>query len=206
MIKSYDILVNPEIRFVYSIDPGFRTSGFTFANLETGDIEMWSSKANDKKIQGVPYPELFNISAMRSQFYIDQIPEVDFSHLEIIIEHTALNLQFSTSLSVLISTFCSFVISESLCARLTFVPPKTSHWIINNKRKTTAKEMKDALSDLLPDYEKYVRKGYKVNQHTIDSLLFFLICYQQYCESKMGLTYPEIKRKKKFEKGHIHVT
>ena len=69
MIYQFDTRISPEIRYILSIDPGFRTSGFTFIDTKKAKVSLWSSKKNDVKIMKKPMPELFQIAMERSKYY-----------------------------------------------------------------------------------------------------------------------------------------
>lgn len=146
-------------------------------------------------------PDLFKMSIERTKFLVSQLPEVDPSNLEIIIEYTSLGLQFSTSLNVLIGVFISHLITNNLVARITFVPPKTSHWLIQ-KRKATYGEMKAQALSLFP-MNDWVKTGYKLNAHTIDALLFASFCYTDFFRD-LGIVLEEPKNKK-LKKGFVYV-
>jgi len=194
--------VNPEIKFIFSIDPGFNSSGFTFIDIEKKEIQMWSAQVPKIKILGLPMPDLFKVAIERSKFYIDQIPVENSKNLEIIIEYTSLGLQFSTSLNVLVGVFVSQLFNTDRVSQVTFVPPKTSHWIIQ-KRKASAGEMRVQVEKLLP-INDWLRKGYRMNAHTVDSLLFATYCNMEMFKS-FGFELPNPKRPVERKKGFIYV-
>ncbi len=186
---------------VYSIDPGFNSSGFCSLDLEARVVQLWSSKKDKIKIIGLPMPDLFKMSVDRTKFYIDQLNIKNPENTEIIIEYTSLGLQFSTSLNVLIGVFVSTLLSNNLIARMTYVPPKTSHWLIQ-KRKASYTEIKTQVLSLFPAQD-WVKKGYKLNAHTIDSLLFASFCHTDFFR-EIGIPLEEPKNKKQ-KKGFLYV-
>lgn len=201
MIYRYDTYINPEIKYVYSIDPGFKTSGFTFLDMENQKVELWSSPKNVMPIMGLPFPDLLKMSIERTKYYVSQIPMDTCKNLEVIIEYTSLGLQFSTSLNVLVGVFASHLISFDGCARITFVPPKTSHWMVK-KRKVSVEEMRNKALSTFP-VKEWLKDGYKINAHTIDSLMFASFCHSDFFV-KLGCNFSEFPQKKE-KKGFIYV-
>lgn len=163
-----------EIKWLFSVDPGFKTSGFAFVDLSTKKVETWGAPVNDIPIQGVPFPDLYRIARERALFYLSQIPpEADLSQTELIIEYTVLHKQFSVSLNVLVTAFLDVLIERRLVPKITLVQPRTSQWFIK-LRSVKPSEIKRFVADKFP--KEWARKG-KWNSHAADALLILAYCH-----------------------------
>lgn len=168
---------NHEIRGVFSIDPGFKTSGFASVNFVTKKVETWGAPANDVPIMGVPFPDLYRIARERSIFLLSQFPKnIELDHTELIVEYTVLHKQFSVSLNVLITTLLDMLIEQNSVAKITLVPPRTTQWFIK-LRSVKPSEIKRFVSSKFPI--EWARKG-RWNSHAADALLITAYCHYEF--------------------------
>lgn len=166
-----------DIKWIFSIDPGFKTSGFALVDLESKKVDTWGAPANDVPIQGVPFPDLYRIARERSLYYLSQIPDyVDLSKTEFIIEYTMLNRQFSTSLNVLVAVAISMIMEKTAIPKLTLIQPRTSQWFIK-LRSAKPSEIKRFVTEKFP--KEWAKKG-KWNSHAADALLILAYCHHKF--------------------------
>jgi len=182
---------------IFSVDPGYKTSGFTHISLDSNKIlsvEMWSSTVKDLKIMGISIPELFKIARNRAYFFVSQMEHINSKGLCVILEYTSLNQQFSTSLNILVAIYLSILVEKELCSEIILVPPKTSHWIVNKKRKVKISELKEKVRDLFPEIDSWVKSDYKLNSHSMDSFLLATSCFSEiFLENGYDFIQPKIE-------------
>jgi len=182
-LKKYTLILEdtPTVKNVFSIDPGYKTSGFTFlSGLDSEKsffVDIWNAPANDWKVSGVPMSKLFGLSYNRAEYYVSQMPDTSPKDTTLVLEYTSLNQQFSTSLNVLVATFLSMVVERKLFASIVMVPPKTTHWIMDKKKKVKVSELKNKAKEVFPDIDAWVRKKYSLNSHSVDSFLLASACF-----------------------------
>ena len=176
-------LVTPvRTRYVFTIDPGFKTSGFAWADLQTGEVRVWGAKKEEYPIQGVPLPELFRHAYARAEYYLGEIPGVPPEEVELIIEYTVLHRQFSTSLNVLISTVLSLIMERHSVGRITLVQPRTSQWFLKLK-SAKPREIRTFVENTFP--QRWSREK-RWNTHASDALLIFAFCHIDFFK-KLGI-------------------
>jgi len=176
-VHRYEIMRPAEIRWILSIDPGFRTSGFVSVDKDLTQIRGWGAPADKRGIQGVPFPDLIVRACERVDYYLEQLPvDGDPAEKEVVIEYTFLHRQFSTTLSVLLAAFVNTVLERKCVGTITLVQPRTSQWFLKLKSAKPS-EIRSFVEQTFPR-EWSVKKRW--NSHAADALLNMAFCHYNF--------------------------
>lgn len=183
--------VNKELKYKVAIDPGFRTSGLTFLDMNTGELKCLNyKKKEDCQVQGMKIVDLLNLCKNTIEEYKQLLPKEIINNLDktqFILEEPLIisgQRSFSISLYILLSQLIEYFIKtlkvHSVCLVIPGSAKKLLGWL--HREHMPDKEKTQFIKEYLPSANC-------PNNHCADSVFSIILTNQQLLKE----LYPELK-------------
>lgn len=174
--------VNKELKYKVAIDPGFRTSGLTFLDMNTGELKCLNyKKKEDCQVQGMKIVDLLNLCKNTIEEYKQLLPKEIINNLDktqFILEEPLIisgQRSFSISLYILLSQLIEYFIKtlkvHSVCLVIPGSAKKLLGW--SYREHMPDKEKTQFIKNNLPS-------AGCTNNHCADSVFSIILTNQQF--------------------------